>query len=157
MNKAISKGGPGVARRGLLLVLSSPSGAGKTTLARRLLAADAGIRMSVSVTTRGQRPKEKEGLHYHYWTRERFEERLAAGAFLVGLSSGLVFILVELLTDRALTRFLYNVLPFTRPGPKNLILSKGQVIHISAFELDQNVAVLLLLLWPAGVSRHRRN
>ncbi|MEZ0278764.1 O-antigen ligase family protein [Methyloceanibacter sp.] len=76
------------------------------------------------------------------------QTKLAAGAFLVGLSSGLVFILVELLTDRALTRFLYNVLPFTRPGPKNLILSEGQVIHISAFELDQNVAVLLLLLWP---------
>jgi O-antigen ligase len=81
----------------------------------------------------------------------RFDEsqtKLAAGAFLAGLSAGLVFILVELLTDRALTRFLYNALPFTRPGPKNLVLSKGQVTRISAFELDHNVAVLLLLLWP---------
>ena len=81
-----------------------------------------------------------------------FEEgqlRSAAGAFLAGLSAGLVFILIELVTDRALTRFLYNALPFTRPGPKNLVVSKGKVIRISAFELNQNVAVLLLLLWPA--------
>ena len=48
---------PRIARRGLLLVLSSPSGAGKTTLARRLLAADPGLRMSVSVTTRKPRPR----------------------------------------------------------------------------------------------------
>ena len=53
-----------IARRGLLLVLSSPSGAGKTTLARRLLDADAGIRMSVSVTTRKPRPGEVDGVDY---------------------------------------------------------------------------------------------
>jgi O-antigen ligase len=84
------------------------------------------------------------------------QTKLAAGAFLVGLSAGLVFILVELLTDRALTRFLYNALPFTRPGPKNLVLSDGQVTRISAFELDHNVAVLLLLLWPGLLAVRKR-
>jgi guanylate kinase len=49
-----------------MLVLSSPSGAGKTTLARRLLAADDGIEMSVSVTTRKIRPGERDGVDYHF-------------------------------------------------------------------------------------------
>jgi guanylate kinase len=64
---------PRIARRGLLLVLSSPSGAGKTTLARRLLAADAGIRMSISVTTRKPRPGEVDGADYFFVDRPEFE------------------------------------------------------------------------------------
>jgi guanylate kinase len=58
----------------MLLVLSSPSGAGKTTLARRLLAADAGIRMSVSVTTRKPRRGEVEGADYFFVSRAEFEQ-----------------------------------------------------------------------------------
>ena len=50
-----------IARRGLMLVLSSPSGAGKTTLSRKLLAADPGVELSISVTTRTQRPGEVDG------------------------------------------------------------------------------------------------
>ncbi|WP_373503810.1 guanylate kinase [Aestuariivirga sp.] len=61
-----------ISRRGLLLVMSSPSGAGKTTLSRRLLAADAGITMSVSVTTRQPRPGEVNGKDYHFITHEEF-------------------------------------------------------------------------------------
>jgi guanylate kinase len=57
----------------MLLVLSSPSGAGKTTLARRLLAADAGIRMSVSVTTRKPRRGEVEGADYFFVDRAEFD------------------------------------------------------------------------------------
>ena len=60
----MSNASPG--RRGLLLVLSSPSGAGKTTLAKRVLAADANIGISVSVTTRTPRPGEKEGVDYYF-------------------------------------------------------------------------------------------
>jgi len=57
---------PKIERRGLLMVLSSPSGAGKTTLARRLMEADAEISMSVSVTTRPPRPGEVDGRDYRF-------------------------------------------------------------------------------------------
>ena len=63
-----------IARRGLLLVMSSPSGAGKTTLSRKLLAADQNITMSVSVTTRAPRPGETDGKDYHFISKERFAQ-----------------------------------------------------------------------------------
>jgi guanylate kinase len=75
-------GAPSIARRGLLLVLSSPSGAGKTTLSRRLLAADAGLRMSVSVTTRKPRPGEVDGRDYRFIDVAEFERLKAAGELL---------------------------------------------------------------------------
>jgi guanylate kinase len=75
-------GGPGIRRRGMLLVLSSPSGAGKTTLARRLLAADPGLRMSVSVTTRSPRPGEIEGVDYFFVGKAEFERKKRAGELL---------------------------------------------------------------------------
>ncbi|HEY7549771.1 MAG TPA: guanylate kinase [Hyphomicrobiaceae bacterium] len=75
-------GTPRIARRGLLLVLSSPSGAGKTTLARRLLAADPGIRLSVSVTTRKPRSGEIEGVDYFFVDKAEFE-RLKRGRKLL--------------------------------------------------------------------------
>jgi len=62
-----------VARRGLMLVLSSPSGAGKTTLSRRLLDGDKDVSLSVSVTTRKSRPGEKEGRDYRFIDRKRFD------------------------------------------------------------------------------------
>jgi guanylate kinase len=71
-----------IARRGLLLVLSSPSGAGKTTLARRLLATDTGLRMSVSVTTRAPRPGEVDGRDYHFIDTAEFQRLEAAGELL---------------------------------------------------------------------------
>lgn len=73
---------PSVARRGVLYILSSPSGAGKTTLARRLIAADAGIAMSVSVTTRKPRPGERDGVDYYFVTPERFEDMKSGGDLL---------------------------------------------------------------------------
>ena len=71
-----------IARRGLLLVLSSPSGAGKTTLSRKLLQADPSISMSVSVTTRAQRPGEEDGRDYHFITKEKFAQLRDAGELL---------------------------------------------------------------------------
>lgn len=68
-----AKGAVHVARRGLLFVLSSPSGAGKTTLARRLLETDAGICMSVSVTTRKPRRGEVHGVDYTFVDKREFE------------------------------------------------------------------------------------
>ena len=62
-----------VTRRGLMLVLSSPSGAGKTTLSRKLLDEDKGVALSVSVTTRKMRPGEKDGRDYHFIDRKRFD------------------------------------------------------------------------------------
>ena len=64
---------PAIDRRGLLLVLSSPSGAGKTTLARRLITADSDISMSVSVTTRKPRPGEVEGQDYYFVDEPTFK------------------------------------------------------------------------------------
>lgn len=62
-----------VTRRGLMLVLSSPSGAGKTTLTRKLLDEDKGVALSVSVTTRKMRPGEKNGRDYHFVDRRQFD------------------------------------------------------------------------------------
>lgn len=69
-------------RRGLMLVLSSPSGAGKTTLARRLLDAEPGIDMSISCTTRPQRKGEVEGRDYHFVDRDSFTHMRDRGEFL---------------------------------------------------------------------------
>ena len=69
-------------RRGVLLVLSSPSGAGKTTLSRRLLERDANIAMSVSVTTRSKRPGETNGVDYQFIDRRRFDAMVAGGELI---------------------------------------------------------------------------
>ncbi len=69
-------------RRGLLLVLSSPSGAGKTTLARRLLSADSGIGISISVTTRTPRPGEREGVDYFFRSEPQFMSMRDGGELL---------------------------------------------------------------------------
>jgi guanylate kinase len=71
-----------IARRGLMLVLSSPSGAGKTTLSRKLLDADPGVELSVSVTTRKQRPGEIDGRDYHFIDAARFEAMIKRGELL---------------------------------------------------------------------------
>ena len=70
------------ARRGLMLVLSSPSGAGKTTLARWLLEGEPGLEMSVSYTTRKKRKDEIEGRDYHFVDRETFASMRDHGEFL---------------------------------------------------------------------------
>jgi len=71
-----------IARRGLLLVMSSPSGAGKTTLSRALLARDPLVIMSVSVTTRAPRPGEVEGKDYYFVSKERFAQMRDRGELL---------------------------------------------------------------------------
>jgi guanylate kinase len=71
-----------IARRGLMLVLSSPSGAGKTTLSRMLLKADRGVELSVSVTTRPKRRGEVDGRDYHFIDRGRFQAMVKRGELL---------------------------------------------------------------------------
>jgi guanylate kinase len=65
-----------------MLVLSSPSGAGKTTLSRLLLEAEPNVRLSISVTTRPRRPGEIDGRHYHFVTQAEFDRMQRAGDFL---------------------------------------------------------------------------
>jgi guanylate kinase len=71
-----------ISRRGLLFVMSSPSGAGKTTLSRMLIEADGNIAMSISVTTRKARPGEVDGKDYYFISKEKFEKMIAAGELL---------------------------------------------------------------------------
>ena len=71
-----------IERRGLMLVLSSPSGAGKTTISRELLARDGGLLLSVSATTRPMRPGETEGVDYVFMDQARFDKMVRDGAFL---------------------------------------------------------------------------
>ncbi len=68
-------------RRGLMLVISSPSGAGKTSLSRRLVADHESLDLSISCTTRSPRPGEKDGREYHFVTQERFDALIAEDAF----------------------------------------------------------------------------
>jgi guanylate kinase len=72
----------GFKRRGVLFVLSSPSGAGKSTIARKLLADEPGLSMSVSATTRSPRPGEVEGKDYHFVDLEEFRRMATEHEFL---------------------------------------------------------------------------
>jgi guanylate kinase len=73
---------PHIRRRGLMLVLSSPSGAGKTTISRRLMKTNPDLQLSVSVTTRPQRPAEVEGQDYFFVSEKAFQKLCDANAFL---------------------------------------------------------------------------
>lgn len=103
-----------IVRRGLLLVISSPSGAGKTTLSRRLLDRDPNITMSVSVTTRPPRPGEVDGRDYYFISKERFEAMRDAG---------------ELLESAEVFGNCYG----TPKGPVELSLAKGRDV---LFDID---------------------
>jgi guanylate kinase len=80
LNKSASKAA--IVRRGLMLVLSSPSGAGKTTLSRMLLDHDPSVELSVSVTTRTRRANEKDGRDYHFIDKDRFTRMVETGELL---------------------------------------------------------------------------
>jgi len=71
-----------IARRGVMLVIASPSGAGKTSISRAVMATDGNIELSVSVTTRGRRHSEVEGVHYHFVSVPEFERMRADGELL---------------------------------------------------------------------------
>src|SRR5579872_6761477 len=68
-------------RRGLMLVISSPSGVGKTSLCRRLIADHAELELSISMTTRAPRPGEHEGREYYFVSEAQFDTEIAAGSF----------------------------------------------------------------------------
>lgn len=68
-------------RRGLMFILSSPSGAGKTTISRMLLDRDPAINLSVSATTRPMRPGEVDGVHYHFVDQAEFDRMVETDEF----------------------------------------------------------------------------
>lgn len=82
MNMPAKKPLTSIARRGLMLVISSPSGAGKSTISRALMEADPTLGMSVSVTTRQRRPSEIAGRHYHFISEREFERLRDSDALL---------------------------------------------------------------------------
>jgi guanylate kinase len=69
-------------RRGIMLVISSPSGAGKTTLCRRVISEIPGVELSISATTREPRPGEKDGVDYHFRSNEQFHDMIDRDEFL---------------------------------------------------------------------------
>ena len=71
-----------VKRRGLLVVLSSPSGAGKTSLVRALMADDSSLNLSISATTRPKRPVEVDGVDYHFINEDTFKQHIENDDFL---------------------------------------------------------------------------
>jgi guanylate kinase len=79
---AATQGNGGVKRRGLMFVLSSPSGAGKTTLSRMLMERVPDLMLSISATTRPKRPGEQEGKHYHFVDTARFKAMAESGDLL---------------------------------------------------------------------------
>ncbi len=80
MKKEISM--PPMARRGLMLVLSAPSGAGKTAIAQKLLETEPDMNLSISATTRPPRSGEIDGVHYHFTSSDRFAAMVNDGTFL---------------------------------------------------------------------------
>lgn len=72
----------GIKRRGLMLVLSSPSGAGKTAISRAILEQDSGIELSISATTRAKRPGEVDGVDYIFVDKDRFQAMVGNGELL---------------------------------------------------------------------------
>jgi guanylate kinase len=73
---------PELERRGLMLILSSPSGAGKTSISRALLASEANLTMSISLTTRPPRPGEIDGQDYYFVSHDAFNDMISEGNFL---------------------------------------------------------------------------
>ncbi|RST31971.1 guanylate kinase [Sphingomonas ginkgonis] len=82
MDRNVASAADQRSRRGLLIVLSSPSGAGKSTISRMLLGADPEVTMSISATTRPRRPGERDDLDYHFVDNEQFDAMIELGDFV---------------------------------------------------------------------------
>ena len=125
-----------------LLVLSSPSGGGKTTIAKNLLQARDDLAYSVSATTRPRREGERDGVDYHFITREEFLRRVAAGAFLEWATyAGNLYGTLRSEIDRILGRGRTAVLDVEIEGARQIRASFPNSLHV--FVLPPSAEVLV--------------
>jgi len=125
-----------------LLVLSSPSGGGKTTIARALLQARTDVGYSVSATTRAPRPGEKDGQDYHFLSPEEFERRVAAGDFLEHAGySGHRYGTLRSEIDRVLRGGRHVVLDIEVEGARQVMERMPDAVRV--FVLPPSAAVLV--------------
>jgi guanylate kinase len=123
-------------------VLSSPSGGGKSTIARHLLEAREDVTYSVSATTRAIRPGEEDGRHYHYLGRGEFERRVAAGEFVEWADyGGQLYGTLRAEVDRGLASGSHIVLDIDVAGARQV--RKLYPDSVQVFVLPPSAAVLL--------------
>ncbi len=126
----------------MLLVLSSPSGGGKTTIAKRLLATRADTGYSVSATTRPMRSGEQQGVDYHFLTAIAFEERVTAGEFLEWAQyGGNMYGTLKAEVDRVLASGRHVVMDIEVEGARQLRERATDAIEV--FILPPSIPVLL--------------
>jgi guanylate kinase len=114
-----------------ILVLSSPSGGGKTTIARALLSARDNLGFSISATTRAPRPGEKNGVDYHFMDVEQFVERRERGEFLEWAEySGNLYGTLEAEVDRVLGEGHHVVLDIEIDGARQVRERRSDVVSI---------------------------
>lgn len=126
----------------VLLVLSAPSGGGKTSIAKRLLAERTDAGYSVSATTRAMRPGERDGTDYHFLTRAAFEAKVAAGAFLEWAEyGGNLYGTLRAEVERVLASGRHVVLDVEVKGARQLRAQDLESVEV--FILPPSVPVLL--------------
>jgi guanylate kinase len=125
-----------------LLVLSSPSGGGKTSIAKNLLQARDDLGYSISATTRPMREGEKEGVDYHFISREEFERRRAAGEFLESAEyGGNLYGTLRAEIERLFARGRHAVLDIEIEGARQIRRSFPNSLHV--FVLPPSAEVLV--------------
>lgn len=132
-----------------LLILSSPSGAGKTTIAKALLAARDDLGYSVSATTRPPRPGEKDGVDYYFMTEEEFRRRRDAGEFLEWAEySGYLYGTLRSEVDRVLSSGRHVIMDIDVQGARAIRQRRSDVVSI--FILPPSVEELVARLGGRG-------
>lgn len=125
-----------------VLVLSSPSGGGKTTIARRLLQGREDLGYSVSATTRPMRPNEREGVDYHFLTRPEFDRRVSAGEFVEwAVYGGECYGTLNAEVEQLLVQGRIAVLDIDVQGARQVRARMPDSVHV--FVLPPSAAVLV--------------
>jgi len=118
-------------RRGRTFIICGPSGVGKGTVVARLLASDPALYFSISATTRPPRPGEENGVHYHFLSREEFEQWIAAGNFLeYAQYVGNLYGTPRLYVDRAMEQGRDVLLDIEIQGAEQVYQKRPDVVRI---------------------------